>query len=219
MTSGRTGAWPDQVRDLLAAFMPSGYQDARAQSVNLGRDPISLSVPEGRLLSLLVRLHGGKKWVEVGTLTGFSGLCIVQSLGNEGRLWTIEKDPQAALAARTVFDSTQFSKQVTIIENDSSRGLVEISNQGPFDGIFVDGAKNLYQECLEWARSNIRPGGLLIFDNVYLGGETYSTIPGRWNQVSRDRMKQVVQEILSPNEFDSSLIPTAEGLLVAIKRT
>lgn len=218
MTSGRMGTWPDQVVSLLEAFMPSGYQDARAQSETLGRDAISLSIPEGRLLSLLVRLHGGKKWVEIGTLTGFSGLCIMQGLGSDGRLWTVEKDPRAATAARKVFESTQHAKQVLILEKDSSQALAEIASHGPFDGIFVDGAKNLYQECLEWARVNIRPGGLLIFDNVYLGRETYSENPGRWNQPSRDRMKQVIQELLNPVEFDSSLIPTAEGLLVAIKR-
>lgn len=194
-------------------------QRSRLFAEELGLGKICLSPSEGRLLSLLVRLRACRKFVEIGTLTGLSAQYILEGMNGEGHLWTLEKTPVHAEKAREALAEHPGFHQVNFVLGDARITLAEIANQGPFDGVFIDGNKAAYGDYLAWAEKNIRPGGLIIADNVFLSGTVWG---GSSQQKFSEKQIRVMQEFnrrLSDSAlYESALLPTSEGLHVAIKR-
>ncbi|MFN7729782.1 MAG: O-methyltransferase [Bdellovibrio sp.] len=199
----------------LRAQLPRGFEAFREASDQFKKTPISLAPLEAVLLQTLVRAHGGKKWVEIGTLTGFSGYCLVQA--SAGHLWTFEKDPAHAARARELFLQKNLSDHVTVIQGDAEQTLPSIESLGPFDGIFIDGNKGAYLAYLQWAMKNLRPGALIIADNIYLGGAIWSSgADPKWSASVVQKMQEFLNLLFDPRSFTSSLAPTSEGLAIAL---
>lgn len=195
-------------------------QEARAASVSLGKAPISLSPSEARLMSTLIASHQCRKFVEIGTLTGASALWILHGLLPEGELWTFEKDLDHAQLAKNIFlqyEQRETSKKVHLIEGDARVTLPLIEQHGPFDGIFIDGNKSAYQSYLDWAEKNLRPGGLILADNVFLGGSVFTGNAAQFSKKQIEEMKAFNERLADPAKYVSSIIPTGEGLFFAIK--
>ncbi len=196
------------------------FEEARSASRELGKAGISLSPHEARLMSTLIGMHGCKKFVEIGTLTGLSALWILQGLKDGGELWTLEKDERHAKIAREIFEKyqeTQPNRQVHLLEGDAQKTLADLDGKGPFDGIFIDGNKSAYEAYLDWAEKNVRPGGLIIADNIFLGGAVLTGNKATFSKKQIDVMKSFNERLADPKRYQSTIIPTSEGLFVAIK--
>lgn len=202
------------------------FQLAKKYSDEVGKTAISLSADEARMMAVLIRSHGCKKFVEIGTLTGYSALWTVEGLSEGGELWTLEKDPEHGQRAAKVFAeftksavAKETNKKIHLVMGDAREELKNIANQGPFDGIFIDGNKAAYGDYLEWAEKNIRKGGLILADNVFLGGAVWGDTS--WGNLS-DKQIQVMQKfndrLADPEKYFSTLIGTDEGLFLAIKK-
>lgn len=195
-------------------------QKAREASVSLGKAPISLSPSEARLISTLILSHRCRKFVEVGTLTGTSALWILQGLEAGGELWTFEKDLDHARMAKDIlgqYQEYEKSKTVHLIEGDAEITLATIEAHGPFDGIFIDGNKSAYQFYLDWAEKNVRKGGLILADNVFLGGSVFTGNAAQFSKKQIEGMKIFNERLANPDRYASSIIPTGEGLFCAVK--
>ncbi|MBX2995178.1 MAG: class I SAM-dependent methyltransferase [Bdellovibrionaceae bacterium] len=207
----------DYFSDKLTSQLPLGFEVFRQASDQFQKTRISLAPLEATLLQTLVKAHGGTKWVEIGTLTGFSGYCISQA--SKGHLWTFEKDPAHAARARELFRDQNLHDRITVVEGDASQTLASIVGEGPFDGLFIDGNKGAYGEYLQWALKNLRPGGMIIADNVYLGGAIWGEAQGsHWSASVVQRMREFLTVLFDPNLFTASVAPTSEGLAIAIKK-
>ncbi|MFH1808067.1 MAG: O-methyltransferase [Pseudomonadota bacterium] len=123
---------------------------------------------EGAFLRLLVRLVQARRVLEVGTFTGYSALAMASALADDGRLITCELDPHNADIAQGFFDRSPDGTKIELCRGpalDSLRAL-----DGPFDLIFLDADKENYPAYLELAVPRLRPGGLLVADNVLWSG-------------------------------------------------
>ncbi len=197
-------------------------QEARDFSDQLNKTGISLGHTEGRLLSTLVALHGCEKFVEIGTLTGSSGLWILQGLKKSGQLLTFENNPAHAEKAKIIFAKyhelfPQKNQQTTVCLGNAEEELLKISNQGPFDGIFIDGNKSAYGRYLDWAEKNIRAGGLIIADNVFLSGGVWGEHDHPFSDKQIQIMKDFNLRLADENKYQTCFVPTSEGLSVSIK--
>ena len=209
------------------AYISGLYEDetnlkiqSRKAAQELGLARISVSSVEGQIISTLLKLHQSKKCVEVGTLTGLSAQYILEAMPQGGELWTFEKSPEHATQAEKIFAQiNQQAKKTHLLVGDAKVELEKINSQGPFDAIFIDGNKAAYGEYLEWAEKNLRVGGLIIADNIFLAGKVWG---GEATQKFNDKQIKVMQDFnlrLADKKFyDSAVIPTQEGLFVAIKR-
>jgi predicted O-methyltransferase YrrM len=196
------------------------FEEAREASRELGKAPISLSPHEARLMASLIHMHRCKKFVEVGTLTGLSALWILQGLETGGELWTLEKDEQHAKKARHIFEKYKKShhdKKIHLIEGDAQATLQSLESKGPFDGIFIDGNKSAYGAYLDWAEKNLRKGGLILADNVFLGGAVLTGNKATFSKKQIDVMKSFNERLADPKRYMSAVIPTGEGLFMAMK--
>ncbi len=171
---------------------------------------IQLGPAEGRLVHLLLRLIDAEKVVEVGTLAGYSALWIARALRPGGHLWTLEADRKHAGVATEAIGEAGLGDRVTVIADDAREVLPKLSNSGPFCAVFLDADKSGYPDYGRWAAANLRTGGLLIADNVYLFGRLLD------DSDEARAMRRFHEEMAE--RFDSVCIPTPDGLAVGIRR-
>lgn len=188
----------------------SGLARAFGAPEALGLPAIQVGASEGKLLQLLLRLAGARKVVEVGTLAGYSALCMARALPAGGRLWTIESDPDHHRIATTNVEHAGLSAVVTCMLSSGLDALLQLEPHGPFDALFVDADKASYDRYGDWAARNLRRGGLLLGDNAFLFGRLLDDSPEA--QAMRRFHEQAAVE------FDTACIPTPDGLLLGIKR-
>jgi predicted O-methyltransferase YrrM len=203
---------------LLSAEAPSKLK-SREFAMALGLEQISLSPSEGALLRFLVQLHGCKKFVEIGTLTGLSAQYLIEGLGPQGQLWSLEKNEIHSERALQAWSTHPLGKNIHAVVGDARATLSSLEAKGPFDGIFIDGNKGAYGDYLIWAEAHLRPGGLLIADNVFLAGAVWNSANG---QKFSEKQVRVLQEfnrrLADPQLYQSVIVPTQEGLYVALKK-
>ncbi len=192
---------------------------ARQHSESIGLEAISISATEARLIAFQLKLIGAKKVVEIGTLTGLSALYILEALPSDGYLWTLEKSPDHQKLAENVLADAIKARRCEIILGDAQEKLPSLNSQGPFDAVFIDGNKAAYLDYFDWASSNVKVGGLIVVDNVFLsgavwGGETQQ----KFNSKQISQVQAMNQKAFSDAGFHSVIIPTEEGLLVCKKQ-
>ncbi len=195
----------DYIRRLFAA-------DAPVLAVRPDTE-IGILPEEGKLLQLLIKLAGVKTVVEVGTLAGSSALWMAKALPDGGHVQTIEKDPTRASLARK---NIGLHPKITLHEGDARAVLAAL--QGPFDMIFIDADKLHYADYLDWAEKNIRMGGLIVGDNTLLFDAVWNDAEiERVRPAARAAMRAFNQRLADPAKYTSILLPTDEGLTIAIK--
>lgn len=177
---------------------------------------ISLSRHEGHLLSFFTHLIGAKKIVEIGTLTGYSAQWLLSALPRDGKIWTLEKDPERANRAKKIFSQLGDSR-LELMEGDAQKTLQSLVYSGPYDLIFIDANKKAYSEYADWAEKNLRVGGLMIADNVFLGGSVYGVENRTYSQGQTAAMKAFQARDLQQKKWREITIPTSEGLQISLK--
>jgi predicted O-methyltransferase YrrM len=210
----------DSYLETLSAREGDLKSRSRQFAEELGLARISLSSAEAQLMKVLIQLHGCRKFVEIGTLTGLSAQYIFEALPDGGELWTLEKDPKHCEKSAEVFSQiNQATKKIHLVMGDARVELEKISAFGPFDGIFIDGNKAAYGDYLAWAEKNLRRGGLILADNIFLSGSVWG---GETTQKFSDKQIKVLQDfnlrLADSALYDSAVVPSAEGLFVAIKK-
>ena len=185
---------------------------------------MSLAPHEGRLLQVLMRLAGVQSVVEIGMLYGYSAMWMLRALPPGGQLIGLEKDARHLevtkkyLQAEALQAATQDSaKKLQFFEGPALQSLQKL--QGPFDMVFIDANKSGYNDYLDWAENNIKPGGLIVGDNTFLFGHlTGKPWDGEVSPNMLASMQSFNQRLADTTKYTSVLIPTGEGLTVAIKQ-
>lgn len=179
---------------------------------------IQVGAEEGRLLQLLIALHQVKTIVEIGTLAGYSTIWMARALPDGGHIYTINKDPEHVKMAGSFFSQCECAGRITQLAGDAHIVLPELAGKAPFDMVFIDADKIGYPAYLDWAEQNIRTGGLIVADNSLLGGAVAEDSPPAGMPVTRWKNMRIFNERLADkSKYNASIIPTKEGLSVAIK--
>lgn len=137
-----------------------------------GLPAIDVSAAQGKLLSLLVRIRGAKRVLEVGTLGGYSTIWMARGLPADGKVVTLELDPHHAKVARSNLERAGVSDKVELRTGPALQSLETLAaeNAGPFDLIFIDADKPNNPNYLSWAMRLSQPGTVIICDNVVRDG-------------------------------------------------
>jgi caffeoyl-CoA O-methyltransferase len=133
------------------------------------RNPgMMIDAVEGRLLALLVAISGARQILEVGTFSGYSAVAMAEALPPDGHLTTLELVPDHAAKAREHILLAGLEEQVTVIEGPALESLAHLV--GPFDLAFIDADKSAYPAYYDAVMAVMRPGGLIVADNVLRSG-------------------------------------------------
>jgi predicted O-methyltransferase YrrM len=173
----------------------------------------------GALLRVLATAVGATRILEIGTAIGYSGIWLAGALPPHGMLLTMEKDQKRAEQAREHFVRAGLADRVNVMIGDASRMLAKVS--GPFDLVFQDGDKRFYLPLLDRLVELVRPGGLLVTDNVLWDGEV---VPGFIVQPKRNtedtRAITEYNERLSRHpRLMTAIVPIRDGLAISVKRS
>lgn len=198
----------------LFAVEDKALQDTWEDSLQRGLPAISINPEEGRFLQFLVRSCGVRLALELGTLGGYSAIWIARGLLPGGRLISIDKDPWHAQIARAHLASANLEEQVQVRVGEADTLLPVLSEEGPFDFVFIDADKTGYPSYFEWAVENTRPGGLIAAHNAFRKG----SVPG---EVPEDYFTAIMREfnasLASDPRLISTIYPAGDGTLLSVK--
>lgn len=160
------------VTGLLSPHDPA-LDAALEASDKAGLPAIQVSPPQGKLLYLLAVAIGAKTILEFGTLGGYSTIWLAQALPGEGRLVTLEADPEYADVARGNIERAGLGDLVDLRVGPALDLLPKLAAEdtGPFDLTFIDADKQRSPDYFTWALEHSRPGSLIIADNVVRAGK------------------------------------------------
>jgi predicted O-methyltransferase YrrM len=145
---------------------------AVAASDAAGLPPIAITPNQGKLLELLMRIHGARTILELGTLGAYSTIWLARAIPEDGHIVTLERDPRYAEVALANIENAGLAKTVQLRVGPALQTLSELhaGGAGPFDAIFIDADKQNNPGYLEWSLKLSRPGTLIITDNVVRAG-------------------------------------------------
>ncbi len=138
-----------------------------------GLPAIDVSPAQGNFLYLLAKIIGARRILEVGTLGGYSTICLARALPSDGLLVTLEAETKHAEVAQRNLDHAGVGKRVHIITGFALDSLPKVKSEykEPFDLIFLDADKPNTPEYYRWALQLARPGTVIVADNVVRKGE------------------------------------------------
>jgi predicted O-methyltransferase YrrM len=194
--------------DLLARI------DAHLHAIKL---PMHVGPEEGKLLQMFIRLHHVSTILEIGTLAGYSTIWMARGLPEGGHITTINKDALHIAMARDFFAQSDVAARITMLEGDA-HAILPTLKDGSFDMIFIDADKISYNHYLDHADRLVRKGGLIIADNTLLFGSIgLDAAPEGLAPTTWEEMRRFGQRMADQNRYFSTLIPTEQGMTVAIK--
>ena len=165
--------WADVDRYLAASVLSHdpALDAALAANAKAGLPSIDVSPLQGKLLYLLARMIGARRILEIGTLGGYSTICLARAVGEGGRVVTLEAEPEHADVARRNIARAGLSGVVDLRLGFALDILPTLVGEAPFDLIFLDADKPSMPDYLTWSLRLSRVGTVIIGDNVVRDGE------------------------------------------------
>lgn len=178
-----------------------------------------LAPEAAQLLALLVSLTGARRILEIGTFIGYSTLSMAMALPADGKIIACDSSKPWTDIAQDYWRQAGVTDKIELKLGAALDSLTELLNENPlplFDLIFIDADKLNYLDYYEKTLSLLRPGGLIVIDNVLRQGTVAdSLVTDRGTEVTR----QLNRRIFEDPRVDISLVPIGDGLFLARKRT
>lgn len=208
---------PDGAGDYIVSLF--GAEDEllatlREEADRTGLPPIAISADEGRLLQVLLTAIGARRVLEVGTLGGYSAICMARALPPDGKLLSLEIEERHATFARRYVDRAGLGEQIEIRVGRALDVLPSLDGQR-FDAMFLDADKEPLPTYFDWALRLVRPGGLIIGDNALWGGRVYA---GESADARTRGVQEFNRRMASDPRVLSILVPTHDGVAVGVVR-
>lgn len=123
---------------------------------------------QGRLLKMFVQMINPTNILEIGTYSGYSGLCLAEGMKPEGKLYTLEINDEQEDFTRPWFENSPYKDQIHFLIGNALDIIPTLNVT--FDMAFIDGDKRLYKEYYELVLEHLRPGGYILADNTLWDG-------------------------------------------------
>jgi len=193
------------LRDLVRAAREEGLPE------------IQITAEVGRLLQVFARAVGARRVLEIGTLGGYSAIWLARALPAGGRVVTLEISPERAAFARAWIARSEVSGRIEVRVGAALDLLPRLVSEPPFDLVFIDADKESYPAYLEWSLTLVRPGGIILADNVLFSPSWKSRITDGDPQDPAVRGVREFNRALAANpRLTSVAIAIREGVAVAV---
>ena len=190
--------------ELFVRLREETYRDMNCPQMQVGRI-------EGRFLKMLVRLTGTKRILEIGMFTGYSALMMAEGLPEDGSIITCDVDPKAQAIASRYFAESPNGHKIEIRMGPALETIKTLT--GPLDMVFIDADKGNYSNYYQAVFPLVRPGGLIVADNVLWSGRVLAPeSPDDHAIVAFDKLVQ------SDPRVENVCLTVRDGMMLAWKK-
>jgi caffeoyl-CoA O-methyltransferase len=192
-------------------------RDLQAETAALGGiSMMQIAVEQGAFLTLLARLLYARKAVEVGTVTGYSSICIARGLADGGRLLCCDVSEEWTTLARKAWTRAGLNDRIELKVAPALETLRALPKTRDIDFAFIDADKPNYRHYYEELLPRMRPNGLIVFDNVLWSGAVAD--PGNTEE-STQALRTLNDALAKDDRVDAVMLPVADGLFLVRPRT
>lgn len=184
-------------------------------------DPLAnmqIAPEQGQFMGLLAQLMGARKALEIGVFTGYSSLCVAMALPPDGTLIACDVSDEWTQVARRYWKEAGVGHKIELRlapARDTLDQLLQNGAAGTFDFAFIDADKTGYDDYYERTLRLMRPGGLVIFDNMLRNGDVADPAVHDESTVA---IRALNEKLLHDERITLSLLPIADGITLALKR-
>ncbi len=180
-----------------------------------GISMMQIAPEQGAFMTLLARTIGARYALEVGTFTGYSALCIARALPDAGRLICCDVSEEWTAIARRYWEKAGVSEKIDLRIAPALDTLRALPQQPQLDFAFIDADKPGYIAYYEEIQKRLRPGGLILVDNVlWLGRVVDSNANDEQTLAIRDFNNHVARD----SRVECVMLPVSDGLTLLRKR-
>lgn len=170
---------------------------------------------QGRLLSMISKLIQPQRILEIGTYTGYSALCLAEGLADYGELHTIDINEELVEIQEKYFNLSPFKDKIHSHLGLATELIPKIP--GEFDLVFIDADKPNYPTYLDLIIDKIKPGGILLTDNVLWSGKVVEKV--EQDDESTIALLEYNRRIVEDSRLDTILLPVRDGLSITRKKS
>lgn len=210
------------VDERFTTYLNSLYPELSLPLAEIQKEALENYVPIIRpetvnLLQLLIKMNRPENILEVGCAVGFSSCMMAEAAGADVHITTIENYEPRIPIAKANFKKCGRLDQITLLEGDAMEILPTISES--FDFIFMDAAKGQYINFWPEIKRLVRPGGLVVTDNVLQDGDIIESKYAitRRNRTIHKRMRDYLYELTHDEDFTSTILPLGDGVSISVK--
>lgn len=167
---------------------------------------------QGRFLSMLSKLINPDYILEIGTYTGYSALCLSEGLGEKGKLISLDANEETSKFAQQYITKSEYSKKIQLQVGDAAR-LIPALPDG-LDLVFIDADKKSYSLYFDLVIDKLKPGGIILADNVLWSGKVIENAQDKDTQFIRE----FNQKVNSDSRVECVMLPIRDGLSVIRKK-
>ncbi len=190
----------------------------REETARLPMAMMQISPEQGQVMALLVRLIGAKLCLEVGTFTGYSALRVAEALPPDGRLVCCDINDEWTSIARRYWEEAGVAQKIELHlapAQETLEKLIAAGEVGRFDFAFIDADKTGYDGYYEATLQLLRPGGLIVLDNMLMRGRVIDPADTSAEVESQRRLSQKLRD---DQRVEIAMLPIADGVTLAMKR-
>ena len=167
---------------------------------------------QGRVLSMLSKMVGPNRILEIGTFTGYATLCLAEGLSEKGIIYTLDINEELEEMVRRNFAASAHNDKIKYIQGDASETLKGLDET--FDLVFIDADKKNNGTYYDMVFDRVRPGGLIIVDNVLWSGKVLNSNPDK----DTKNITTFNDKILLDTRVEKLILPVRDGLFIIRKK-
>jgi predicted O-methyltransferase YrrM len=167
---------------------------------------------QGNLLTMMSKMMQPKRILEIGTFTGYASICLAKGLANDGLLYTIDINRELETMTDKYFKQAGVRHQIVSLYGPAVQLIPTLEET--FDLVFIDADKINYSTYYDLVMEKVRPGGLIIADNVLWSGKVVEATKDK-DTMAMDAYNKKVQD---DPRVENVLVPLRDGLMMARKK-
>jgi len=196
---------------------PVSLQRLRRETASLPEAIMQIAPDQGQFMALLARMLKVQRYLEIGVFTGYSALAVALALPENGKITACDVSVEWTAIARRYWKEACVEGKIDLRLGEARETLALLLEDGyenTYDMAFIDADKENYQTYYEFCLKLVRPGGLILIDNVLWGGRVIDEAD---TDPSTLAIREFNTRLHEDKRVDISLLPVGDGLTLAVK--
>lgn len=186
----------------------------REETMMLEWAQMQIAPEQGAFMAFMAKLTGAKAFLEIGTFTGYSMLCVTLAMGKDARAVACDHSKEWTDIARRYWKEAEIDEQIDLRLGTAEQSLKTLRDAS-FDLAFIDADKEYYDTYYEECLRLLKPGSLLMIDNIFWGG---AVVDPEKNDEETLTIRALNRKIMEDERVDASMLSVGDGLMMVRKR-